>query len=1325
MKNFTCPAVLFLFFFFGQNLTAQINYSEDFQTNTGDIWKNTGSNWARNDNKGGSCTGKGLRKRVSNFVNTAGLDFSVRWLWNSTPITGHTGGEITVNFKTKLTDPESPYTDQTASEWGNFKVYYKSTLPTDDDLGTEFASLDTATSCEQQTVSFTPIATISNLYISFKYTRGSGINFIKLDDFNITSEQAPECAINFSPANGALNITQNQTFSWDDSPTGGSATSYDFYLSAANGDASTLSYLGALQTSSTGLTNLVLGATYLWSIVPQNAAGSASQCEVNSFTIIAQPAGRNCETAIEITPGVFNDVMIANGSGGASQNNAQDALWYSFTPVNYGTISISSCASSPSIIDTRVFVYKNGCDVLTTVANDDDGCGDADNFKTYLEAINVNAGQEYLIEWDDAYDNNPFDWQLTFTQTPEPNPTYYVAITGDDSNDGLTQASAFASLSKAVSETTDGYGTTINIGPGTYTDENITISKSDITINGAGTSSTIFNGDSDGRFATIAANNITINNLTVKQYGLTTCTSDCFGGAIIIYSGSSNLVFNDLIFDSNVNDNNGGDFGAAGVMMIFDNVSLTINSSIFKNNRMGAASAADDQYYGGVFFVNADGFSTLTVNNSLFYNNSTRGTGPVLFSGISTTTTFKNCTFDSNVAWGTNLGVVGRIDSTNAANVINSIIWNTKFGTNPGYDITSVVATNIVYGSGTNNSLSGNNTTNDPLFTDTSSFDYTLQLGSPAIDLADSSYAPQDDLNDLARPQGLADDIGAFEKRNCWLGTINSDWNTPANWSKNTVPTTYMSPVIELSPNNPVITADDGQNNDGDVILQNITIKTGASLTIEKGNALKLMKNFTNNGSVTLNSDSNEYASIIVGGISTGNIIYNKFVNQLYYQEWDLVGSPVVNQSINDFVTTNDDPLAVDPTGPTYYALGTHDAATNSFTNYTGATVGGAGNFMPGKGYQMATDSGATMAFTGEVATTTQTISIQNQNGANGGVGVRWNLVANPFPSYLNGNNPAGGTNFLNTNEDLLEDQFEGVYGWKADGSGYEIYNHTRGSAQEQGKLLIAPGQAFFVAAKLTAVKQLVFTPAMQTTQGGDDFISGTPQLVNHELVLKLYHANAEKANTRFYFQQGLTPGLNPGYDAGALNQEIPLSSRLPQDDQQTNYSINAMSLDDINNQSIPLVINQAQGQDFRIGISQNTLPEHINVYLEDIANGTLHSLKQEDFELTPQNNLSDAGRFYLHFTTQNLNADDILNPNNIQVYKLNTDGFITIKGLTPKMGKTTASLYNMLGMLVCSKTINNTQSTQRISTQGISAGVYAVKLKANDQQFVKKVIIQ
>ena len=421
--------------------------------------------------------------------------------------------------------------------------------------------------------------------------------------------------------------------------------------------------------------------------------------------------------------------------------------------------------------------------------------------------------------------------------------------------------------------------------------------------------------------------------------------------------------------------------------------------------------------------------------------------------------------------------------------------------------------------------------------------------------------------------------------------------------------------------------------------------------------------------------------------------------------------------------------------GGDYYALGQYLTQWGSWVNYTTSTIPNA-NFPAAKGYQMGTNSigsgndmqGQTLAFTGEIATTTQTINIQNQNGANGGNGRRWNLVANPFSSYINGNTNAGttngGTNFIDVNANVLDLEYTGLYYWDADEDGWDVFNQLQTNSND-GTLFIAPGQGFFVAARNSEVAQISFTPQMRTILGGDDFISGAPILLNYKLDLKLFNGSAERAKTKFHFQQGLTLGLDAGYDAGAYNQAAALSSRLPEDDQGVNFQLNAMNLEAAYNQSIPLVINQQEGQNFRVSISNNTLPEDVNVYLEDTQNGTLTSLKDQDFELIAQSDLSDAGRFYIRFTTQNLAVNDVLNPSSLTIFKLNTDAFVTIQGLIPVMCKTTATLYNMLGMKVREKALNNTAATQQISTQGLASGVYIINLKAGEQAISKKIIIQ
>ena len=245
-----------------------------------------------------------------------------------------------------------------------------------------------------------------------------------------------------------------------------------------------------------------------------------------------------------------------------------------------------------------------------------------------------------------------------------------------------------------------------------------------------------------------------------------------------------------------------------------------------------------------------------------------------------------------------------------------------------------------------------------------------------------------------------------------------------------------------------------------------------------------------------------------------------------------------------------------------------------------------------------------------------------------------------------------------------------------------------------------------------------------------NESLTNAPILTTYTLFIKLYNGNIEAAETKFYFQDGLTLGLDPGYDAGAFDQDIALSSRLVEDNQGTNFTINAMGLESAYNQSVPLIVNQFVGQTFRINISQNTLPDNVNVYIEDILENTYTPIIGKDFELTTDVNLNEEGRFRIHFTTEILGAE-VLNTNNVfdtdtvSVFKANNQDFITITGIAATANTTTASLYNMLGKSVRTKTLNNATQTQSISTQGLARGMYVVQLKAGNAMFSKKVLLQ
>lgn len=500
---------------------------------------------------------------------------------------------------------------------------------------------------------------------------------------------------------------------------------------------------------------------------------------------------------------------------------------------------------------------------------------------------------------------------------------------------------------------------------------------------------------------------------------------------------------------------------------------------------------------------------------------------------------------------------------------------------------------------------------------------------------------------------------------------------------------------------------------------QNLSISNGRILTIVKSGSVTMTGDFSNNnGKVILNSDSNEFSSIIVKGSSVGNIIYNRYVNIVGDDAWDLIGSAVSGLSINSFITDayNTEALA---TNGNYFAVSSYN---NVLSAWEHSTLETSGNLNIGQGYQMATDSGATLVFTGTITTTDIRLAIQNTNAANPDTGSRWNLVANPYPSYINGNNDTDiNNNFLTVNSSVLDDSFEAIYGYNADGSGYTAYNHSYNL--NDTPVYIAPGQAFFIAAANENVGDSIhFSTAMRTIIGGDDFITSRIENTSYLLVLEIHNINNSLIDeTKFYFKEGLTLGLDPGYDAGAFNQAAAINSRLVEEDQGINFTINAMGVVHMSNTTIPLVLNQEEGQTFKVSIASSSLFEDINVYLEDTLLGEMTLLQEQDFELTTQNEITGAGRFFIHLTTTTLSNEDSLTRTAIRVYKGKGNDFITIKGLLDIT--TTAKLFNVLGQVVRTKVLRTSNET--ISTNGLNSGTYLIQLRSKKSLLTKKIYIE
>ncbi|WP_299366261.1 T9SS type A sorting domain-containing protein [Winogradskyella sp.] len=482
----------------------------------------------------------------------------------------------------------------------------------------------------------------------------------------------------------------------------------------------------------------------------------------------------------------------------------------------------------------------------------------------------------------------------------------------------------------------------------------------------------------------------------------------------------------------------------------------------------------------------------------------------------------------------------------------------------------------------------------------------------------------------------------------------------------------------------------------------NITVRAGAGITVNSGVTLS-----TASGMV-LESTSTSYSSLILDGNIAGTVTYERHVNQTAVSGGnDLITPPVSGQSFTDFLGNNTN--IVSNTGNTLYLFGPFDKTSNTYVTYSDTE---SAILTSGVGYRAATTDNSTLRFEGTVNQGTVSQGVFN-TGPNFS---EWNLIGNPYPSYLNV------WDFLNNgnNMGVLDVANIGIYGYDGDASdGWTIYNLNTTDVNT----VVAPGQGFFVAVNSDA--SIEFTPGMRRHGNSDDFIAGRNTATNLNLRLQLSNTDGDTSSTDFYFNDSSTNGLDPGYDAAVFgNSAFPfaLYSRLLEDNEGIDFAIQSLPLDILSNGDlIPLGINANQGEQLTISIGSSNLGSDIAVYLLDTQENQSTDLNTGDFVITPQEALDGTGRFYISLVQGTLGASDN-GFDALRVYTLNTERKLVISGTIAR--QTSAVLYDINGRAILSKSLRTTSGYTALDTAGLQSGVYILRLWNGTGHYTEKVII-
>jgi hypothetical protein len=380
-----------------------------------------------------------------------------------------------------------------------------------------------------------------------------------------------------------------------------------------------------------------------------------------------------------------------------------------------------------------------------------------------------------------------------------------------------------------------------------------------------------------------------------------------------------------------------------------------------------------------------------------------------------------------------------------------------------------------------------------------------------------------------------------------------------------------------------------------------------------------------------------------------------------------------------------------------------------------------------GTGYRAATidndgvlpNVGRNLTFTGDVLRGTYNKSVTLSTT---GLFRDWNLVGNPYPSYISAYKFLTNINEGAANTSRLLGT-TGIYGYKGDNSGWDIINLA--NTTELSDRYLAPGQGFFIRASSGDVQnEIIFDEDMRTTEGSDDFVFGRNASVLTFLKLNA-SAGDKNYETQFYFNENASLGVDDYYDGQILGTppSFALYSHLVQDNTGLPIGLQALNPSDlVDTTVIPLGVNANQGEQITFSISESTLPDSIEVYLEDTETNTFTLLNSGDYTLTPSETLNGTGRFFLTFGNSALSITQTT-LDRLTIYTNQNEKTIVINGAL--LEATTASVYDLQGLVVSSKQLLSSNRSQTIDVSNLSSGVYVVQLDNGTHSRTQKVILR
>jgi hypothetical protein len=207
-------------------------------------------------------------------------------------------------------------------------------------------------------------------------------------------------------------------------------------------------------------------------------------------------------------------------------------------------------------------------------------------------------------------------------------------------------------------------------------------------------------------------------------------------------------------------------------------------------------------------------------------------------------------------------------------------------------------------------------------------------------------------------------------------------------------------------------------------------------------------------------------------------------------------------------------------------------------------------------------------------------------------------------------------------------------------------------------------------------------------------------------------------SSTSIAFQEGMTSGLDVGYDAGVLTnqQAISVHTRLVNCNG-IDFGLQCLPLTALDRSTVPVGLEVSQSGEVRFTLKKVSLEAGSTITLEDRASSVFRTFSGNEDHFVAQVVAGEPayGRFYLHFGSVTSVADPFV----AKYAAFYRQGEVTINGLM--QGGTNIMLHDMQGRLLVMRQSAAAVPQNRLETGVLPGGIYLLTIVSGDQRTTLK----